>query len=578
MHVDGFDEVISIDFEFVARDGERPEVVCMVARELNSGHQYELFGNFPPAPPFRTDAGVLFVGFFLSAEWSCFLELGWPLPACTIDVFVEHRVDRNGIELPHEHRSLLDAARFHGLLAMTKDEKGDMRDLILRGGPWTGDERRAIVRYCGEDVLTTAAVFSRQLPAIEARYQGIGRAMLRGEAMKAVAHMERAGIPIDVALFDQLRQHWDGLRLDLITRVDHAYGVFENGEMRRGLFAAYLAHHHIPWPRTPTGLLQLDGDTFKDQARVFPQLHPLRELLHSLGELRLFDLAVGADGRNRTLLSPFRARTGRNQPSNKKFIFGPSTRLRGLITPPPGRALAYVDWSSQEVAIVAALSGDEVLLAAVASGDVYLDFAQRAGLAPAGATKESHGAIRDACKVLVLSMNYGMSAPTLAARLGIGMAEAHGLQRSFERVYPRATRWLQEQIWTGTLHGSVETVLGWPMHGTFETRSTVLRNFPAQGHGAELLRLACAIATRRGVTVCAPIHDALLVEGPVDEIDHVVWCTRQARGRASNIVLDGFEIATDVKLIRPPDRYTDGRGKVMWDEVMGLLARRVMAA
>ena len=29
------------------------------------------------------------------------------------------------------------------------------------------------------------------------------------------------------------------------------------------------------------------------------------------------------------LLSAFRARTGRNQPSNAKFIFGPATWLRG---------------------------------------------------------------------------------------------------------------------------------------------------------------------------------------------------------------------------------------------------------
>jgi DNA polymerase I len=74
--------------------------------------------------------------------------------------------------------------------------------------------------------------------------------------------------------------------------------------------------------------------------------------------MRLSDLAVGSDGRNRTLLSAFRARTGRNQPSNTKFIFGPAVWLRGLIKPPPGHGIAYVDWSQQEFGIAAALSGD----------------------------------------------------------------------------------------------------------------------------------------------------------------------------------------------------------------------------
>jgi DNA polymerase-1 len=55
----------------------------------------------------------------------------------------------------------------------------------------------------------------------------------------------------------------------------------------------------------------------------------------------------------------------RNTPSANRFIFGPSVWLRRLIKPAPGMALAYIDWSSQEVAIAAALSGDPFLIDAV---------------------------------------------------------------------------------------------------------------------------------------------------------------------------------------------------------------------
>ncbi len=102
--------------------------------------------------------------------------------------------------------------------------------------------------------------------------------------------------------------------------------------------------------------------------------------------MRLNDLAVGRDGRNRLLLSPFGSRSGRNTPSNTKFIFGPSAWLRGLIRPPSGHGLAYVDWSSQEVGIAAALSGDPRLIAAYQSGDPYLAFAKQIGAVPADAT------------------------------------------------------------------------------------------------------------------------------------------------------------------------------------------------
>jgi DNA polymerase-1 len=98
----------------------------------------------------------------------------------------------------------------------------------------------------------------------------------------------------------------------------------------------------------------------------------MRELRSGLSDMRLSDLAVGHDGRNRTILSAFGSKTGRNQPSNSKYIFGPSVWLRGLIKPPPGHGLAYVDWSQQEFGIAAALSGDPTMRAAYRTGDPYI--------------------------------------------------------------------------------------------------------------------------------------------------------------------------------------------------------------
>ena len=200
-----------------------------------------------------------------------------------------------------------------------------------------------------------------------------------------------------------------------------------------GWFARYLAGRGIAWPKTDTGRLKLDEDTFKDMSKVHPELAPLRELRHSLSELRLEKLAVGTDGRNRTMLSPFGASSGRNTPSANRFIFGPSVWLRGLIKPGPGMAIAYIDWSSQEVAIAAALSGDPFLLDSVASGDPYLSFAKRAGLVPEGATKATHAAVRDICKACVLGVNYGMQARTLAFRTGTSVKQKM-MTRPFRRM------------------------------------------------------------------------------------------------------------------------------------------------
>ena len=46
---------------------------------------------------------------------------------------------------------------------------------------------------------------------------------------------------------------------------------------------------------------------------------------------------------------------------------------------------------------------------------------------------------------------------------------------------------------------------------------------------------------------------------------------------ASRIVLDGFELGSDVKEVRYPDRYMDKRGVVMWDKVMNLIGGSALA-
>ena len=139
-------------------------------------------------------------------------------------------------------------------------------------------------------------------------------------------------------------------------------------------------------------------------AKSHAEIAPLHELRHALSEMRLNDLAVGRDGRNRTILSAFRSKTGRNQPSNTKYIFGPSVWLRGLIKPPPGHAVAHIDWSNQEFGIAAKLSGDEMMMAAYKFGDPYIAFGKDCGKLPADATQATHPHARQLLKQCVLGI------------------------------------------------------------------------------------------------------------------------------------------------------------------------------
>jgi DNA polymerase I-like protein with 3'-5' exonuclease and polymerase domains len=287
--------------------------------------------------------------------------------------------------------------------------------------------------------------------------------------------------------------------------------------------------------------------------------------------MRLNDLAVGEDGRNRSMLSPFRSRTGRNQPGSSRYIFGPSVWLRGLIKPPCGYGVAYIDWSQQEFGIASALSGDAAMQAAYLSGDPYLAFAKQADAVPADATKATHGAQRELFKQCVLAVQYGMEAESLAGRIGQAPIVARDLLRSHREVYRVFWRWSDAAVDQAMLHGSIHTVFGWHVHVGESPNPRSLRNFPVQANGSEMLRIACCLANERGIEVCAPIHDAVLICAALERLEADIATTRAAMAEASRAVLDGFELRTDVSTTRYPDRYMDPRGAVMWDRVTKLL-------
>jgi DNA polymerase I-like protein with 3'-5' exonuclease and polymerase domains len=256
-----------------------------------------------------------------------------------------------------------------------------------------------------------------------------------------------------------------------------------------------------------------------------------------------------------------------------KFIFGPSTWLRGLIRPQPGLGVAYVDWSQQEFGIAAAFSRDPLMTDAYQSGDPYLAFAKQAGAVPHGASKVSHSKERDQFKACVLAVQYGMGEESLAMRIGQPVPRARELLRLHRETYQVFWEWSDAALDHAMLYGKLWTVFGWTVHLDDKPNPRSLRNFPMQANGAEMLRLACCLAVERGIRVCAPIHDAILIEGPAESLEATVQATQQAMAEASEIVLDGFQLRTEVQVIPYPNRYMDERGIKMWETVWGIIAR-----
>src|SRR5262249_5838408 len=564
-----FDEIVVADFEFNGRDGNRPNVACVAAYERRSGRRFRLWRDqLGPTPPYRIDNRTLFVAYYASAELQCHLALGWPLPVHILDLFTEHRCQTNHSAHKQRPAGLLDVMdRFH-LDSIDARTKEHWRDVILRGGPWAEDERAGILDYCESDVDCLV----RLLPVFP--IPNLKHALLRGSYMRADAWMCHRGIPIDKPLFDDMTTHWPEIRLEIIRDLNVRFPFFDGASFRRKKLEQWITERKIQyWPRTPTGLLCTDAKTLSVIAERCPEAAEFCSTHVTLTQPKKFELAVGDDGRNRCMLSAFRSKTGRNQPSNSKYVFGLNAAFRSLVRPEPETTLVYLDFSGQEFALAAYYSGDANMIAAYESGDPYSSWAKTAGAMPTDGNKTTHPDIRAMFKRASLGVLYGMGPHTMSGYLGVSKLRARHLLRSHREAFPQFWRWSTAVEDAGMAERELHTVFGWRMKVLRDAKAGTLANYPMQGNGAEMLRLACCLAVDRGIPIVAPVHDAILIEGPDADIEDLSREMQRCMVEASRHVLGGPAVRVDAsKPLRHPDRYVAGRNVALWDKTLALLA------
>ena len=589
-----YDEIYCWDFEFISKPGERHDVVSLAAVELRSGRTISMWRDELDAlkgrPPFRTDDKVLFVSFVANAEICCHLALGWPVPKNILDLSPVFRCITNGKDAP-EGRGLIGMLRYFHLDAIDAKRKDAMRDRIMRGWPFTLAEIVQIKAYNVSDVQSLVRVLPKISPEME-----LDIALYWGEFAAVSAMMEHNGVPLNVEVHQQLadKETWRYIRDEMVPIIDAQYGVYVLGKdgwsfnMER--WKAYLAREGITWPtRTNVKgetIIDMRRKTFETMSKGFPQLEPLRQLRHTHSKMRKIKLAVGSDGRNRTVLWPFKAKTSRSQPKASLWIFSPAVWLRSLIKPAPGMAVAYVDYVSMEFMLAASLSDGHCgpsnnMLEMYNSGDPYLAFAKSVGAVPQSATKQSHGNVRDRYKVMLLAVQYGMSKQTLAARLKISEFEAAEMLAQHHSQFAQYWSWSDDYIQHAMQTGVVQTAFGWTHHvgivGATNERS--LRNWLIQSTGADILRISCILAARHGIKLLGSVHDAVLIEAPIERIEADVALMQEIMRRVSRIVLNAtaegtHELRTDAKIWRYPEHFTDPRGDQIFEHVLELLAAK----
>jgi hypothetical protein len=415
----------------------------------------------------------------------------------------------------------------------------------------------------------------------------VKEAMARGSYTRAVSLSEYLGVPVDGRIFYDLKSKLPQIRSGIAASVErkYHYGVYVRG--KKGLyswneqgFAALIRRNH--WEpfrkKTETGKFSDSDEFLKSMAQRFPELEPLRVARRLLEEFKNFDLPIGEDGRVRIHPFPWASLTGRNQPK-KGDIFKLPRVLRHLIKPSRGMAVAYADLEACEYGVAAGKSRDPEMRTSYQSGkDVYIRLAHLAGVAPEDATRESHRQERSLYKTAMLAAMFGQMSQGLARATGISRSSAEMVHRNLQRIYSHYFLWRHRTAARAEANGYISSKLGWRVPVSYQKEIPVERrrlqrflyNFPIQAGAADILRSATTMMYDAGIRILAMVHDAVLIEDTNARIEKSAKIAQACWTKASAEVLNGFELRSDVKIVKWPHRYVEEDAKEMWDLLMKL--------
>ncbi|MCH9815744.1 MAG: DNA polymerase I, partial [Actinomycetia bacterium] len=214
-------------------------------------------------------------------------------------------------------------------------------------------------------------------------------------------------------------------------------------------------------------------------------------------------------------------------------------RIRACFTVGAGyETLLTADYAQIEMRIMAHLSGDTGLIAAITSGEDLHSVvaAQVFEVAPTDVTPE----MRRKIKAMSYGLVYGLSAFGLSAQLGITPTEAQALMDDYFERFGGIRDYLAHVVEEARARGYTETMFGRRRYlpdlnsDNRQRRQMAERmalNAPIQGSAADIIKIAMINLARElraaklGSRMLLQVHDELVLEvasGEVDSVSEIV--------------------------------------------------------
>jgi hypothetical protein len=594
-------------FCFLTSEGVRLEVDC------RSGDPTELQAIIDAL------RDHIFVAFNCLAEMGAFKRMGVDFTAVRwIDLMSEASMITG--TYPHH------ASHSKGLLATLKafevehDDtfaKKDMYRLILSKDEFTDQEFADILAYCWTDVDPMPELHGKVQNVLLTvpNYRGSWKtehSLERGRFVMATAVLEgrTKGLPVDVEWLNTIAEYIEPMRNLVTKRCNDHYGAElfvqdpktgDYRESKKNLEALVTSLGYDKWwERTASGQLTTSEEYLDDICKGVPFLREYKRCRDMRKETKAFSLpSLVVDGFVRPGSVPYYTKTSRSQPFVKDgFIFNMAPWIRSVVRPEPGWVIIAGDYSKQEIAIAADLTGDPDFLAAYTAidpetgkADIYLNLAKMAGAILPGMTKDEIKLIRQAYKSVQLGLGYGMGLVALAssiyADLNGGQPQPvitieEATQRAYDiynwhkRTFKQYWKWLNEAEQEARRVGLAESFDHW-LYFVSPSKEVTLRNqlinFPVQANAAMMLREAVkSVAFETDLQVLCTLHDAIYAYCREEDAEATKATLREHMQRAVKLVcLNGVPVEVGFSVYTHETGYTDERATDVLREIKAMV-------
>ena len=545
----GFSRVLSVDAEYLSDlTGTIPQrILCLVFKDIFTKEKFRYWVDDKEIhPPFFDYKNCLLISFNAVAEHGAFLELYHGKPKYMWDCYIENKC-LYGPFLEKNKTGLLDTCARYNIGTISEEDKDKELDFILRRGEYADlpfkysePDQKRIMDYCLSDVEELEQLFIAQCQDIEAKNKLITdedfertlfEITFRGYSQGNIAQIQRYGIPVDTKLISRFNKYWELVKNKIITGRNKSLNIYTDDlKFNREKFKQLVIRCGLrgTWPLLKSGHFTANDDVVKRYEHRHPLIKEFRQLNKLLNTTKLSFYKVGHDGRVRADFNMFGTITSRCTPSSSKYPLNASKWVRNFIKPSWGTVLYYLDYKAQEPGIMAHLSGDQVMLDAYNSHDIYITTAQKLGMInDPNATKETHETQRDVVKELFLANSYGMGVKEVARRLECSRFRAREYLKRFKELYK--TYFNKRETWINgsAITGHLRSPLGWQRwikgnkkwkDGKKKSITNQLKNFIIQTTGADILRKAIQKLLDNHIKVIALLHDAVIIEVPIPEL------------------------------------------------------------